>query len=154
MVDASIASLNVAEIRVFTATPVAPLAGTVEITVGGGVFVAVNVQTTLAARPAPVRSLAPVVIVAVYRVPLVRFAAGVNVAVVPAYVIMPATAVVPGPASVKVAALMVAAFMAALNVAETGELTNTPTAPLIGTVETTVGGGAVVNIHGKSAASG
>jgi hypothetical protein len=44
--------------------------------------------------------------------------------------------------------------MASLNVAETRVLTGTAVAPFTGTVETTVGGGAVVNVHTKLAASG
>jgi len=80
IVATSIASLNVAEIAVLTATPVAPLAGTVETTVGG--TAAVKVHTKLDASAAPVRSLAPVVIVAAYEAPVARTADGVNVAVV------------------------------------------------------------------------
>ena len=76
-----IASLNVAEIGVLTATAVAPLAGIVETTVGGAAVV--KVHTKLAASAAPVGSLAPVVIVAVYKVPVARRADGVNVAVLP-----------------------------------------------------------------------
>jgi hypothetical protein len=75
-------SLNVAEIAVLTAAAVAPLTGIVEMTVGGGAVV--NVQTKLAVSAAPVGSFAPVVIVAIYKVPVVRTAAGVNAAVVPA----------------------------------------------------------------------
>jgi len=75
-------SLNVAEIAVLTATAVAPLAGIVEVTVGGAAVV--KVQTKLAASAAPVGSFAPVVIVAIYKVLVVRTAVGVNVAVVPA----------------------------------------------------------------------
>ena len=66
----------------------------------------------------------------------------------------PATGVAPGPVTVKVAALMVVAFMASLNVAEMVVLTATAVAPFTGTVETTVGGGAVVKVHTKLAASG
>jgi hypothetical protein len=43
MVETLIASLNVAVTAVFIATPVAPLAGLVELTVGGVVSVAVPV---------------------------------------------------------------------------------------------------------------
>jgi hypothetical protein len=82
MVAAFIASLNVAEIAVLTATAVAPFTGTVEMTVGAAAVV--NVRTTFAASGAPEGSLAPVVIVAVYKVPFKRAADGVNVAVVPA----------------------------------------------------------------------
>ena len=66
----------------------------------------------------------------------------------------PATGVAPGPVTVKVAPLMVAAFMTSLNVAETRVLTGTAVAPFAGTVETTVGGAAVVKLHTKFAASG
>jgi len=76
------ALLNVAEIAVLTATAVVPLAGTVETTVGG--TAAVKVHTKLTASEAPMRSLAPVVIVAVYEAPVARTADGINVAVPPA----------------------------------------------------------------------
>ena len=76
------ASLKIAEIAVLTATAVAPLTGIVEATVGG--TAAVKVHTELIVSAAPVRSLAPVVIVAVYEAPVARTAVGVNVAVVPA----------------------------------------------------------------------
>ena len=66
----------------------------------------------------------------------------------------PATGVAPGPVKVNVAALMVAGFMASLNVAETRVLTATAVAPFTGIVETTVGGGAVVKVHTKLADSG
>ena len=75
------ARLKVAEIAVFTAAAVAPLTGIVETTVGGAAVV--NVHTKLAASAAPVGSFAPVVIVAVYMVLVVRTAVGVNVEVVP-----------------------------------------------------------------------
>jgi hypothetical protein len=81
IVAAFMASLNVAEIVVFTATPVAPFTGTVETTVGAAAVV--NVHTKLAASEAPVGSFAPVVIMAVNKVLLARIADGVNVAVVP-----------------------------------------------------------------------
>jgi len=48
---------------------------------------------------------------------------------------------------VNVAALIVAGFMASLKVAEIAVLTATAVAPLAGIVETTVAGGAVVNVH-------
>ena len=67
---------------------------------------------------------------------------------------VPATGVAPGPVRVNVAPLIVAGFMAPLNVAEMVELTATAVAPFVGTVETTVGGAAVVKVHTKLAASG
>ena len=65
---------------------------------------------------------------------------------------VPATAVPPGPASVKVVAAIVAGFIASLKVALTTWLMGTPVAPLAGIVETTVGGVvsgavAVVKVH-------
>jgi hypothetical protein len=42
---------------------------------------------------------------------------------------------------------MVAGFIASLKVAEMGVLTETAVARFAGTVETTDGGGAVVNVH-------
>jgi hypothetical protein len=154
MVAAFMASLNVAEIVVLTATPVAPFTGTVETTVGAAAVV--NVHTKLAASEAPAGSFAPVVIVAVNKVLLARTADGVNVAVLPASVTVPATGVAPGPVTVKVVPLMVAAFIASLNVAEMVVFTATAVAPFVGTVETTVGGtavAAVVNVHTKLTAS-
>jgi hypothetical protein len=59
----------------------------------------------------------------------------------------PDTAVAPGPVKVNVATLIVAGFMASLNVAETTLLTGTATAPFAGTVLTTLGGAAVVKVH-------
>ena len=85
MVAAFMTSLNVAETRVFAGTAVAPLAGTVETTVGGAAAAAVvNVHTKLAANGAPAGSFAPVVIVAVYKVLLARTTVGAKVAVLPA----------------------------------------------------------------------
>ena len=60
----------------------APFAGTVETTVGGAAVV--RVHTKLAASAAPAAFLAPVVIVAVYKVLVARTTVGVNVAVTPA----------------------------------------------------------------------
>ena len=82
IVAAFMAPLNVAVIGVVITTRVAPLAGTVETTVGGGAVV--KVHTKFAASGAPVGSFAAVVIVAVYKVLLARIAVGVNVAVLPA----------------------------------------------------------------------
>lgn len=58
------------------------MTGIVETTVGGAAVV--KVHTKLAASAAPVGSFAPVVIVAVYKVLVVRTVVGVNVEVVPA----------------------------------------------------------------------
>jgi hypothetical protein len=58
-----------------------------------------------------------------------RTAAGVNVAVTPLYVTAPATATPPGPVNVKVEGVIVAEFIALLNVAVTVVLMGTPVAP-------------------------
>src|SRR6202040_478279 len=119
MVAAFMASLNVAEIVVFTATAVAPFVGTVETTVGGtAVAAVVNVHTKSAASAAPAGSFAPVVMVAVNKVLLARTAAGVKLAVFPAKLTDPVTPVAPGPVSVNVVVLIVAASIGTLNVAE------------------------------------
>src|ERR1700735_4388890 len=115
--------MNVADTVVLTATLVAPLIGTVETTLGAGAVV--KVHTKLAARGTPVGSFAPVVMVAMYKVPFASPIAGVNVAVVPANVTVPATGVTPGPVKVNVAALIVAGFIPSLNVAEIVVLTDT-----------------------------
>jgi hypothetical protein len=76
------ASLNVAETTVLTGTATVPFAGTVLTTLAGAAVV--KVHTKFAASAVPAGSLAPVVIVAVYRVLVESTAVGVNVAVVPA----------------------------------------------------------------------
>jgi hypothetical protein len=58
-----------------------------------------------------------------------RTAVGVNVAVTPLYTTAPATATPPGPVTVKVEAVIVAGFIAVLNVAVTVVLMRTPVAP-------------------------
>jgi hypothetical protein len=65
---------------------------------------------------------------------------------------VPPTGVAPGPVTVKVVPLIVAAFMASLNVAETRVLTGTALAMLAGTVEITVGA-LVLKLQTKLAAS-
>jgi len=61
--------------------------------------------------------------------------------------------VAPGPVTVKVPALMVAAFMTSLNVSEIAVFTATAPAPFAGIVDTTLGGGAVVKVQTKLTAS-
>jgi len=130
------ASLNVAVIFWFIGTLITPFRGFVEITVGLPV---VKVQTKLLARPLPSGSFAPVVIVAVNCVLPARGAAGVNVAVVPEYVTVPATEVPPGPVIVKVDVLIVVAFIALLKVAVIISVIGTLVAPFAGPVEATEG---------------
>ena len=82
-----------------------------------------------------------------------RSAAGVNVAVEPEQLTVPATAVFPGPARVKVVAgdVSVAQFIASLKVALSAWVIGTPVAPFAATVLATVGGGGgaatVVKLH-------
>ena len=61
----------------------------------------------------------------------------------------PETAVLPGPVSVNVDAVIVDEFIGMLNVAVSALPTFTPVAPLVGTVVVTVGTGAVavVKLH-------
>src|SRR4029077_15235133 len=103
----------------------------VELTVG--IVPVVNVHTTLFARLFPAGSFAPVVIAAVYSVPLARSAAGVNVAVVPESVIVPASGAPPGPITPKVEVLIVVAFIALLKTAVTTCAAGTPVALFAGT---------------------
>src|SRR5438477_29264 len=87
IVKGSIASLKVALMVRLIATAVAPAAGTVALTSGrvvSGVTAVVKLQLKSAASALPARSLAPVVIVAVYAVTGARTLAGVKVAVTPA----------------------------------------------------------------------
>jgi hypothetical protein len=62
-------------------------------------------------------------------VPYARTAEGVKVAVVPLYATVPATAVPPGPVTVKVPVVIEAGFIAMLKVAVTVVLISTPVAP-------------------------
>lgn len=75
------ARLKVAEIAVFRDAVVAPVTGTVEITIGGAAVV--KVHTKLVDKGVPAGSFAPVVIVAMYKVPLARVPVGVKVAELP-----------------------------------------------------------------------
>lgn len=147
-------------------TPVAPLTGLVRIIVGAVEFAVVpvvNVQgfgTAPGARALPAKSCAPAVTVAVNKVLGARFIAGVKIAVLlpEAYVTAPATAVAPGPVRVNVVPVIVAGFMAVLNVAETFWLMGTAVAPFTGIVEMIVGAlefvvRPVVKVHTKFAAS-
>jgi hypothetical protein len=87
MVSGSIASLKVALMVWLIGTVVAPLAGTVTLTVGvivSGVAPVVKLQPKSVASALPARSLTPVVILAVYVVRGARELAGVKVAVTPA----------------------------------------------------------------------
>src|ERR1043166_2654567 len=90
VVNGSIASLKVAAIFWLTATPVAALAGTVKLTMGAVVSAAAPVvklqikSLAPAASALPARSLAPGLILPVYRVLGARLPAGVKVAVTPA----------------------------------------------------------------------
>ena len=84
-VAGSIGSLKVALANPFMETPVAPLEGLTERTVGVVAIVprVVKVQVRIAASATPVALRAPVVIFAVYEPSPWSAAAGVNVAVKP-----------------------------------------------------------------------
>src|SRR5438270_14086675 len=87
IVKGSIGSLKVALMVWLIGTAVAPLAGTVALTVGAvvsRVAPVVKLQMKSAAGALPARSLAPVVTRAVYVVREARALAGVKVAVTPA----------------------------------------------------------------------
>jgi hypothetical protein len=62
-------------------------------------------------------------------------------------VTVPGTDVAAGPVKVNVAEVIVAGFMAWLNVAEIIVLTVTAVAPMAGTVETIEGDGTVAKVH-------
>ena len=113
-----IATLKVAVRAWLMGTPVAPFAGVVEITAGKvGAGTVLKLHTKLLASALPARSVAPVVIVAVSTVLSGSRAVGVNVATVLVQLTVPATAVAPGPVTVKVVAgdWRVAQFIASLN---------------------------------------
>ena len=96
-----------------------PQADPVEMGAGQGAAAVVNVHTKFAAKAMPNWSCAPVVIVAVYWVFSASGLEGVKVATrfAASRETVPVTA--DAPAKVKVPVLMVAGFMALLNVAET-----------------------------------
>jgi hypothetical protein len=95
----------------------------------------------LAANALPAASLAAVVMVAVYCVLPARLAVGVNLAVLPLTLTVPAivTLLALG-RRVKLAVLSVEFVMASEKVAETEEFSAMPVAALAGDVEDTVGG--------------
>ena len=86
IVKGSMASLKTAVGFILRATPVAELAGTVELTVGAvisGAAPVVNDQTLALAKALLAKSVTPVEIVAVNSVFAARVLKGLNVAVVP-----------------------------------------------------------------------
>ena len=130
--------LKVALIRVVGQAVVEASAGRTETTAGVVHATGVKVHTKLAANATPNWLSAPVVIVAVYIVPATRGLDGVKVKIVfvGSAVIGPDT---PG-VTVKVVALIVAGFIALLNVALTRVLEQAVVEPASGTTESTVGG--------------
>ena len=124
IVVGSIAVLKVAFTVELTGTLIAALTGLVTVIVGAPAFAVspvVKLHTKFAAMAVPVKFCAAVVIVEVYCVLAVRFALGVNTAVLPKFETIPGTFAPPTvTANVKVpGAKIVAGFMAVLNVAET-----------------------------------
>jgi hypothetical protein len=105
------------------------------------VVAVVNIHVKSAASPLPNWSCAAVVIVAVYCVFSASGLVGLKVAMVSVESMetVPTTGVVPA-ANLKVPVVIVAGFMALLNVAVTTAPWQTPVAPPNGITETTVGG--------------
>jgi hypothetical protein len=137
----------VAVSAVVIATPVVLFAGVTAVTVGaggGGAAAVVKDQLSFALSAEPCELCAPVVMVAVYCVLYASALLGVNVATLLAYVTVPLTAPPPCAANVNVELVIVAAFIASLNVAVTVEFTATPVAALAGVVAVTSGGEVVI----------
>ena len=159
-----IASENVAVTTVDAATFTALFTGLIAEMVGGvtsAVAAVVNDQLAFAASALPARSVAAVVIVAVYCVFAVSAAAGVTITVLPFTATVPAIrAPVPVRTSVTLAVVSVAFAIGSENVASTVGSSATDIAPSAGIVDVTVGatlsvGGAatVVNVATVLAAS-
>ncbi len=157
-----IASEKLADTEEFSATPLAPLAGEVEDTVGGvvsGAAAVVKVQLTSAASALPAASVTLLVTVAVYCVLASRATEGVNRAVLPLMLTVPATAAPPAVLTrVKLVVVSVALVIASEKLADTEAFVATPVAAFAGEVEDTVGGvvseaAPVVNCQVKLAAS-
>lgn len=127
-----------------SATPVAPLAGDVEDTVGGvvsGAAAVVKRQLKLAPSALPESSSAAVVMVAVYCVLAASAVDGVKRAVVPVTLTVPATAAPPLVlTSVKLEPVSVELVMVSENVADTELLVAIPVALFTGDTADTVGG--------------
>jgi hypothetical protein len=141
IVVASMAVENVAVTVVPTATPVAPLAGDVDVTVGVGATAPVENDQLYAVWSAnPSAALIAVVRFMVYVVLEASEALGVNVEVfvVELYESEPATLPL-GPARNAFAAISVDVSIALLHVNVTAEVTATLVAPLAGVVEVTSG---------------
>jgi hypothetical protein len=143
-VEFVIASEKVAETEALVATPIAALAGDVVDTVGGVVSESapvVKLQMKLAASGFLARSLAAVVIVAVYCVAEARLAEGTSIAVLPLLTTAPLTAAPPAVGlRVKLDMFSVALVIASEKVADTEEFGATPVAALSGDVSETIGG--------------
>jgi hypothetical protein len=154
-----IASENVALMAVFTGTDTAPPTGSVEVTAGAvrsAATAVVNDQLTLDVSALPARSVAAVVIDAVYCVFAASAVDGMNITLLPFTVTVPVISVtVPARMSVTLDVVSVAMLIGSENVAATVGCSATDVAPLTGSVLSTVGtvvsgGGAaatVVNDH-------
>ena len=137
-VSGSMGSLNVAVRAEDGATLVAPLVGVVALTVGrvvSGVVPVVKVQLRGAAIGVPVRSLMPVVKVAVYVVDPVSGAVRAKVAVLPVSETVPPT----GGFKTNVERFTVDGITGSLKVAVSDEDVGTSMAPFAGVVAATVG---------------
>jgi hypothetical protein len=152
MVFGSIALSKVALTAWFSGTPggvvPAPFTGFVRMIVGGVTSAVVPVVKVhgfgtglTAARPLPEVSCAADVTCAVYPRLGRRLTLGLNDAVVPEYVTVPVTGVPVTVCFSVNAPVIVAEFIALLNVAVIVWLSGTPVAPLAGFVETIMGAG-------------
>jgi hypothetical protein len=153
----SIAREKVALTAVPVETPVAFVAGEVDVTVGG-VLTVVKLQVTADASAAPSDDLIVVASFAVYVVPALSAEDGVSfaVSVVESYVTVAATDEPPAGVSVKLDDVIVDGSIARENVAVGATERATPVEPSGGVSPVTVGagGGAVVKLHVTGAASG
>ena len=158
MVVGSMALLKVAVMVLPVVTFVAPLVGTVTVTVGDKTRPVLKLQEKFPSSGFPAKSFAPVVMLAVKVVFCANGTLGVKVAVVPVRLMVPGT----GPAplfTVNAAGVMVVGSIVSLKVATTDAFSATPMALLAGTIAVIVGEVVsvvvpVVNVQVKSLPSG
>src|SRR2546422_706060 len=139
--------LNVAVTVVVRGTPVAPFGGATVVTVSS-VVVKLHVEAVPSAVPAT--SVTVAATVAGWAVPDGSGGGGARVAMVPVALtirVAGTSAAAPAARRVKVAVVIVAAFMGLLNVAETVVLSGTLIAPFGGAWAITLGAALVVKLH-------
>src|SRR3989442_276028 len=147
--------LNVAETVVVSGTPVAPFGGAWAVTVGATSVVKLHTEAVpsgLALVSVPVAAR-----VAVLSLNDTAAPEGVTVAIVAAALILTVagtSAAAPAARRVKVAVVIVAAFMGLLNVAETVVLSGTLIAPFGGAWAITLGAALLVRLHVEAVPTG